>query len=123
MFVGKNEGLGPSPSNGSEFHQGLIIAGRIETDRYVLGLFFVDEEYAPEQDPLGIEGWISWPVGTDLGGGQLLLLDVMQLHPLAAFGSLTGDWRGGSFMSRCHRRVTRWAMCTTGYRAATKSAE
>jgi len=53
--------------NGSEFHQGLIIAGSIETDRHVLGLVFVDEEYAPEQDPLGIEGWISRPVGTDVG--------------------------------------------------------
>jgi len=82
LFVGENEGLGPSPPNGSEFHQWLIIACRIETDRHVLGLVFVDEEYATEQDPLGIEGWISPPVGTEVGwfrggGGQLLLLNVM----------------------------------------------
>jgi len=86
----------------------------IETDRHVLGLIFMDEEYALEQDPLGIEGWISWPVGTDVGwfrGGQLLL---PQHHPLAAFGSLTGGWRAGSITSRCHLRVTRWAMCTAG---------
>jgi len=59
----------------------LIIACRIETDRHVLGLVFVDEEHAPEQDPLRIEGRISRPVGTDVGrfrgGGQLLLLDGM----------------------------------------------
>jgi len=82
LFVDENEGLGPSPPDGSEFHQGLIIAGRIETDRHVLGLVFVDEEYAAEQDPLGIEGWISRPVCTYVGrfrgeGGQLHLLDVM----------------------------------------------
>jgi len=81
LFVGENEGLGPSLPNVSEFHQGLIIACRIEIDRHVLGLVFVDEEYATEQDTLGIEGWISRPVGTDVGwfrgGGQLLLLDVM----------------------------------------------
>ena len=68
----KNEGLGPSPPNGAEFHQGLIMACRIEADRHVLGVVLVDEEHAPEQDPLGIEGWISGPVGTDVGG--LLLL-------------------------------------------------
>jgi len=72
LFVGENEGLGPSPPNGAEFHQGLIIACRIEADRHVLGLVLVDEEHAPEQDPLGIEGWINRPVGTDVGG-QLLL--------------------------------------------------
>jgi len=72
LFVGENEGLGSAPPNGAEFHQGLIIACRIEADRHVLGLVLVNEEHAPEQDPLGIDGWISRPVGTDVGG-QLLL--------------------------------------------------
>jgi len=67
LFVGENEGLGPSPPNGAEFHQGLIITCRIETDRHILGLVFVDEEHAVEQDPLGIEVWISWLVGRDVG--------------------------------------------------------
>jgi len=77
---GENEGLGPSPPKGSEFHQGLIITCRIETEGHVFSLVLVDEEHATEQDALGIEGWIGWPVGTDDGrfrGGQLLLLDVM----------------------------------------------
>jgi len=43
----------------------------IGAHRQVLALF-LDEEYTPEQDPLGIEGWISRPVGTYVGG-QLLL--------------------------------------------------
>ena len=80
MFVGENEGLGPSPPNGAEIHQGLVIACRIEADTHVLGHVLVDEKYAPEQDPLGIEGSISWPVGTEVGwfrGGQMLLLDMM----------------------------------------------
>jgi len=81
LFVDEIEGLGSSPPNGSEFHQGLIIAYRIKTDRHVLGLFSVDEEYVPEQDPLRIEGRIRRPVGTDVGRlrglGQLLLLDGM----------------------------------------------
>jgi len=72
LFVGENEALGPSPPNGAEFHQGLIIACRIEAERHVLVLFLVDEEHAPVQDPLGIEGCNSRPVGTDVGG-QLLL--------------------------------------------------
>jgi len=46
LFVGENEGLGPTPPNGAEFHQGLIIACRVVTDRHVLGLVFVDEERA-----------------------------------------------------------------------------
>jgi len=46
LFVGENEGLGPSPPNGAEFHQELIIACRVVTDRHVLGLVYVDEEYA-----------------------------------------------------------------------------
>jgi len=50
----------------------LIIACRIEAVRHVLGLVLVDEEHAPEQDPLRIEAWINRPVGTDVGG-QLLL--------------------------------------------------
>jgi len=33
------------------------------------GLVLVDEEHASEQDPLGIEGGISGPVGKDVGGG------------------------------------------------------
>ena len=72
LFVGENEGLGPSHPNGAEFHQGLIIACRIEADRHVLCLVLVDEKHAPEYDTLRIEGWISRPVGTDVGG-QLLL--------------------------------------------------
>ena len=48
LFVGENEGLGPSPPNGAEFHQGLIIACRLEADRHVLGLVLVDDEHAPE---------------------------------------------------------------------------
>jgi len=79
--------------NGTEFHQGLINACRIETDRHVLGLVVVNEEHAAEQDPLGIEGWIGWPGGTDVGcfrgGGQLLLLNLMYHHPLAAVGNRT----------------------------------
>ena len=71
LFIGENEGLGPSPPNGAEFHQGLKMACRIEADRHVLGLV-VNEELAPEQDKLGIEGWISRPVGTDVGGQMLL---------------------------------------------------
>jgi len=80
LFVGENEGLGSSPPNGSKFQLGLIITRRIETDTHLLGVVLVDEEHAEEQDPLGIEGRIRWPVGTDVGrfrGGQLLLLDVM----------------------------------------------
>jgi len=79
LFVGENEGLGTAPPNCSEFNQGLIIACGIETDRHVLGLVLVDKEHAPEQDPLGIEGWIGWPIGTNVRwfrGGQLLLLHV-----------------------------------------------
>ena len=73
LFVGGNEELGPSVPNGAEFHQGLIIECRIEADRHELGLVLVDEKHAPEQDTLGIEGWICWPVGTDVMGRQLLL--------------------------------------------------
>jgi len=32
---------------------------------------------AAEQDPLGMEDGIGGPVGKDVGGGQLLLLDLM----------------------------------------------
>jgi len=86
-FVGENEGLGPTPSNGAEFHQGLIVKCSVETDRHVLGLVLLYEEYASEQDPLGIEGGIGRQVVTDVGwfrGGQLLLLDLMQHNPLGA---------------------------------------
>ena len=76
LFVGENEGLGPSLPNGAEFLQGLIIACRIEVDTHVFGLALVDEGHAPEQDPLGIEGCISRPVGIDVGG-QLLLRYLM----------------------------------------------
>jgi len=80
LFVGENEGFGPAPSNGAEFHQGLIIACKLVTDRHVLGLFFVDEKHAPEQDPLRIEGRIGGPVGTDVGnGGQQLHLIPLDL--------------------------------------------
>jgi len=72
LFVGENEGLGPSPPNGAEFTQRLIIACRIDAYRHVLGLVIVDEEHAPDQDTFGIEGWISRPVGTNVGV-QLLL--------------------------------------------------
>jgi len=64
LFIGENEGLGPVPSNGAEFHQGLIVTCRVETYRHVLGLVLVDEEHA--SDPLGIEGGIGRPVGTDV---------------------------------------------------------
>jgi len=72
MFVGENEGFGPSLPKGRQIPPGFIIAWRTEVDRHVLGLVLVDEEHAPEQDPLSIEGWISRPVGIDVGG-QLLL--------------------------------------------------
>jgi len=52
--------------------RGLIIGCKIEADRHVLGLVLVDEELAPEQDPLGIEGWISRPVGIDVGEQMLV---------------------------------------------------
>jgi len=78
LFVGENEGLGSAPPNGAEFLQGLIIACRVITDRHVLGLVFVNEEHATQQDPLGIEGRIGGPVGTDVGsGGQLLHLPLL----------------------------------------------
>jgi len=48
FFVGENEGLGPYPPNGAEFHQRLIAACRVEADRHVLRLVLVDEEDAPE---------------------------------------------------------------------------
>jgi len=82
FFVGENEALGPAPPNGSEFHQGLIIACRVVTDRHVLGLVFVDEKHAAQKDPLGIEGRIGGPLGTDVGclsGGQLLQLILLDL--------------------------------------------
>ena len=55
----------------------MIVACRIETDRHVLGLVLVDEEHAAEQGPIGIEGEIGGPLGTDVGGGQVLILDLM----------------------------------------------
>jgi len=72
FFVGENEGFGPALPKGRRILPGFIIACRIEADRHVLGLVLFDEEHAPEQDPLSIEGWISRPVGIDVGG-QLLL--------------------------------------------------
>jgi len=80
LFVGENEGLGSTPPNGAEFHQGLIMACRVVTDRHELGLVFVNEKHAPEQDPLGIEGRIGEPVCTDVwSGGQLLHLPLLDL--------------------------------------------
>jgi len=38
LIVGENEGLGSAPPNDAEFHQGLIIACRLETDRQVVCL-------------------------------------------------------------------------------------
>ena len=54
----------------------MIIVCRIEADKLVLDFVLFDEEHASEQDPLGIEGWISRPVDTDVGG-QLPLRYVM----------------------------------------------
>jgi len=80
LFVGVNEALGLAPENGAEFHQGLIIACRVVTDRHVLGLVLIDEKYAAQKDPLGIKGRIGGPVGTDVGsGGQLLHLPLQDL--------------------------------------------
>ena len=62
--------------NSVEFHERLIVACKLEADRHVLGLVLVDEEHAQEQDPLGLESWISRPVGTVVGG-QLLRLFLM----------------------------------------------
>jgi len=67
LFVGENEGLGPAPPNGSEFHKGLIVTCGVETHRQVLGFVLPDKEHAPKQDPLGIEGGIGGPVGTEAG--------------------------------------------------------
>jgi len=65
----------------------LIVTCRVETYRHVLSFVLVDEEHETEQDPLGIEGGIGRPVGTDNGGGQLLPLDLMQHHHLGAGSS------------------------------------
>jgi len=46
LFVGENEGLGSASPNGAEFHQWLIVACRVESDRHVLGLVFIDEKHA-----------------------------------------------------------------------------
>jgi len=80
LFVGENEAIGPAPPNGAEFNQGLIIACRVVTDRQVLGLVFIYEKHAVQQDPLGIKGRIWGPVATDFfGGGQLLHLPLLEL--------------------------------------------
>jgi len=73
LFVGENEAIGPAPPNCAEFHQGLIIACRIVTDRHVIGLVFINEKHASQQNPLGIKGRIGGPVGTDVVGGEQLL--------------------------------------------------
>jgi len=87
LFVGEIEGLGPAPLNRAEFHQGLIIACRIETDRHVPRFVLVDEEHASEQNPLGFEGGISGPVGTHVAGGKPLLLpDRVQYHSICNGG-------------------------------------
>ena len=53
LFVGENEGLGSTLPNGAEFHQGLISACRVVTDRHVLGLVFVNENKRRSRTRLG----------------------------------------------------------------------
>jgi len=79
LFVGENERFGPALPNGAEFHQVLTIACRVLTYRHVLCLVFIDEKHAAQKESLGIEGRNEWPVGTDIGCGQLLHLPLLDL--------------------------------------------
>jgi len=57
MLVCEEDGFRRAPPYGAEFHQRLIVASGVETDRHILGFCRVDEEQAHEQDHLGIECW------------------------------------------------------------------
>jgi len=50
----------------------LIVTSGVESYRQVFGPVLVDDEEAPEQNPLGIERGIVGQVGTDVGRLQLL---------------------------------------------------
>ena len=79
MFVGENEALGPAHPNGAVFHQGLIIACRVVTDRHVLCLVVIDEKHTRGRTHLGSKAGLG-AVGTDLvGGGQLLHFPLLEL--------------------------------------------
>ena len=77
MLVCKKDRFRPASPYGAEFHQRLIVASGVETDRHVLGPVRVDEKKAPEQHSLGIECGTGRPVGADVGrdvGEPLLVL-------------------------------------------------
>ena len=44
MLVFENVGFRPAPPYGAEFHQWLIVACAVETDRHVFGPVCVDEK-------------------------------------------------------------------------------
>jgi len=46
MLVLENDGFRPAPPYGAEFHQPLIVACTVETDRHVLCPVGVDEKQA-----------------------------------------------------------------------------
>jgi len=90
------DGFRLDPPYGTEFHQRLIVARGVETDRHVLVPVRVDEEQAPEQDPVGIKCGTGRSVGTDTrrGVGQPLLV-VLQETPLR-ISSLSNSCRRSS---------------------------
>jgi len=99
-IVVEDYGLGTAVSPyDPKFHQGLIVASAVESDRHVFGPVLVEEEQAAEQHPLGIERGIDRPVGTD-GSFELL-------HPLLPSSTNRSSVGSeGTFKSRNHRRVT-----------------
>ena len=69
MLTFENDGFRPAPPYGAEFHQKLIVAYRVEPDRYVLVPVRVDEEQAPQQHSLRIDCRTGRPVGSDVERG------------------------------------------------------
>jgi len=113
MLVLENDGFKPASPYGVEFHQRLIVACRVETDRHVLGPVGVHEKQACQQHSLGIERSTRKTVGADVGRevGQQLFQGAL---PLCSRLS-TSNHRSSSRMM--------WDVLDRGfYGAATNSA-
>jgi len=59
MLVFEYDGFRPPPTYGADFHQWLIVACRVETNRHVLGTVGVDEKYTSEHHSLGSKAGLA----------------------------------------------------------------